>query len=469
MKGKKVISLALSALTLVALCGCQTTTKETLYFGKEADYTDTVKGTPLPVYTKYFDCIGGKNVMPIGTYSGPSTGEVVNAYQIESMISEKYFDLFKACGINMFNSSLDAAAAGGNVVKMLELCERYGMGMFVKDSVRFSDATATTATADEIFAFMQNYMQYESFCGLTARDEPSMTEIDAWAKFVESFKQTPVAQYYDLYFNALPQYAGASMMGAESFEEYAKYYIEKLQLDYFSYDYYPFGAGGYVKPEYFESLSEVKAVTDEAQVPWWTFIQAGCSFESKVSENWPDEGRFHWNVNTSLAYGAKGVQYFTLSQPSFFLDWEDPEGATREGLFGYFNNINEWYYYAQKANKQILAIDHILMNANNVGVIFHGESPVTKSTGSEVIAENKFRQLTSVSGSDALIGCFDYCGGTALYVVNNSYENNDARINLFFDGSYGYDVIQRGQSAFVAGNALSLRLDKGEGALVVLR
>ena len=66
------------------------------------------------------------------------------------------------------------------------------------------------------------------------------------------------------------------------------------------------------------------------------------------------------------------------------------------------------------------------MNANNVGVIFHGESPVTKSTGSEVIAENKFRQLTSVSGSDALIGCFDYCGGTALSVVNNSYEKNDA-------------------------------------------
>ena len=469
MKTKQAISLLMSVILIGMLCGCEKTEKETLYFGKDVEYVETVKGTPLPVYTKSFDAIGGKNVMPIGTYAGPSTGGVVEAYQIESMINEKYFDLFKACGINMFNASLNAASVGGTVLKMLELCDEYGMGMFVKDSVRFYDSTTETVTADEIYEFMQRYMQYDSFCGLVARDEPSMTLIDQWAKFVETYKKTPVAQYYDLYFNAYPQYATTAHLGTDSFYEYAMYYIEKLQLDYFSYDYYPFNAGGYVKPEYFESLAEVKAITDEAKVPWWTFVQAGCSFEYKVSENWPDEGRFHWNVNTALAYGAKGVQYFTLSQPSYFLDKEDPEGATREGIFGYYNNINEWYYYAQKANKQIAGVDHVLMNANNVGVIYHGNSPIPKSTGNEVIAENKFRQLTRVSGNDALIGCFDYCGGTALYVVNNSYENNDARINLFFDGCYGYDVIQRGQSAFVAGNALSLRLDKGEGALVVLR
>lgn len=469
MKNKKVLGLLICTLLIGLSFGCESTETEILYFGKDADYMETTKTTPLPVYTKSFECIGGRNVMPIGTYSGPSTGTVVNAYQIESMVNKKYFDLFQACGINMFNSTLDAAEDSGNVTKMLELCEEYGMGMFVRDSVRFYDSTTETATAEEIYEFMKRYMNYDSFCGLVARDEPDKDGIDMWAKFVETYKQTPVAEYYDLYFNALPQYAGSAMFGMETFQEYATYYLEKLQLDYFSYDYYPFGAEGYVKPEYFESLSEVKILTDAAKVPWWTFIQAGCSFEGKVSQNWPDEGRFQWNVNTALAYGAKGVQYFTLSQPSFFLDWEDPLGATREGLFGYFNNINEWYYYAKKANKQILSIDHVLMNSNNVGVIYHGNSPIPKSTGSEVITENKFRELVGVSGSDALIGCFDYYGGTALYVVNNSYNNNDARINLFFNGKYGYDVIQRGQSAFVSGNALTLRLDKGEGALVVLR
>ena len=38
------------------------------------------------------------------------------------------------------------------------------------------------------------------------------------------------------------------------------------------------------------------------------------------------------------------------------------------GLFGANGNINRWYYYAQKINVQIDAVDEILMNAYNVAV-----------------------------------------------------------------------------------------------------
>lgn len=78
------------------------------------------------------------------------------------------------------------------------------------------------------------------------------------------------------------------------------------------------------------------------------------------------------------------------------------------------------------------------------------------------------RQLSGIEGDDCYIGCFDYYGGTALYVVN--YERQEkAKVSLKFDGNYGYEVIQRAKSALVMGGRIDLTLEAGEGVLVVLK
>lgn len=464
----KKIALFLSALLSVCclFTGCGAS-KSKNYYIISKNYEESKKGDSLPVYSKSFEIIGGKDVMPIGTYSGPSTGGIVNAYLIESMVNDESFVIYKDLGINMFNASLDAAEAGDNVAKMLELCSKYKMGFFVKDSRFLNESNVTQKTEEEIEEHMRKYLKYDSYCGIVARDEPDMATIDNYAIFNEKFRNISFSEMYDIYYNALPIYSSAEQLGTESYEEYARYYIEKLKLDYFSYDFYPFGATHRLRTDYFENLSIVKNLCDDYRLPFWSFIQCGASFEGHVSECVPNEGEFIWNVNTCLAYGTKGVQYFTLSQPSFFLDPDDELGATREGIFGYYNNKNEWYYYARKINRQIAAVDEVLMNASNQGVIFHGESPTKVSDGKEVIKE--FRQLKTVAGDDSLIGCFDYYGGTAFYVVNNSFENKDAKVQMRFDGEYGFDVIQRAETVTVVGNTLQLRLDAGEGALVVIK
>ncbi len=66
------------------------------------------------------------------------------------------------------------------------------------------------------------------------------------------------------------------------------------------------------------------------------------------------------------------------------------------------------------------------------------------------------------------VGCFDYNGGTALYVTNfNTTEKK--QVTLHFDNNYAYEVIQRAQSANVYGKAITLTLEAGEGALVVVK
>ncbi|MDY2880746.1 MAG: hypothetical protein SOT34_07415, partial [Candidatus Borkfalkiaceae bacterium] len=134
------------------------------------------------------------------------------------------------------------------------------------------------------------------------------------------------------------------------------------------------------------------------------------------------------------------------------------------------------YYYAKRANEQIRAVDEYLMNAASERIIVYGgtayDSIVTKRNHGETcdpyLKDNKFRELINISGDDCVIGCFDYQGGTALYVVNYSRKEK-ADVMLKFDNKYRYTVIQRAVSCDVVGTAIPLTLDAGEGALIVLR
>jgi len=87
--------------------------------------------------------------------------------------------------------------------------------------------------------------------------------------------------------------------------------------------------------------------------------------------------------------------------------------------------------------------------------------------GDVILPGSSFRELSSISGDDCFVGCFDYKGGTALYCVNYSRKNK-ANVDLNFDNTYRYQVVQRGVSADVVGNYVPLILDAGEAALIVL-
>jgi hypothetical protein len=98
-------------------------------------------------------------------------------------------------------------------------------------------------------------------------------------------------------------------------------------------------------------------------------------------------------------------------------------------------------------------------------VIITGNTPAVHY-GKDLIKSNSFRDLNGVTGN-ALVGCFDYNGKTALYVVNNSITE-EGQISLTFDHKYNFEVIQDAASRTENGDALTLDLGIGEAALVVL-
>ena len=77
-----------------------------------------------------------------------------------------------------------------------------------------------------------------------------------------------------------------------------------------------------------------------------------------------------------------------------------------------------------------------------------------------------WRELVDVSG-DAMIGCFNYKGHSAFYVVN--YDNENAqKVTLNFANNYDMKVIQSAETEYVNTQELELAMAAGEGVLIVM-
>ncbi len=426
-----------------------------------------------PVYKVSYPIIGGEDVMPVGVWWGPyrSEGAYINGQRLPNYISDEYFSLLEESGANFITvSPTTFGDSAETIYQSLDLCQKYGLGYFVYDTWLYNEANIP-----DMASRLQNYIYHPACIGIHMQDEPRMTDFDSIARIVNAYNALGFDKK-DAYINLLPSY-GTVFSGSEfeqiPYSEYVDTFLQKVDVPFLSYDYYPFlepNRGITNMRSYFQNLSLIREKANEYEIPFWVFVQTGGQWNESGAqatvELFPSEYEFLWNVNTCLAYGAKGIQYFTYLQPSDYT--ETPDGTKdyeKNGMIGEAGNINRWYYYAQKANKQIAAVDRVLMNAASMGILTVGDEADRNITGSEKLSS--FRELESISANDLIVGCFDYGGKTAFYIVSNDIENKQ-NITLRFNGRYSYEVIQRAVSATVSGNSLSLTIERGEGILVVV-
>lgn len=467
MKTKKLCVIGLSGLMLLTACGCNK--------GGGKDYVASEQRAAEDVYSLSFDIIGGKDVMPIGGWWGPyeQSAEVVNGNKLPTYNQEIYYQMFKDAGINTITVTPNDYANSkyqDPIMTSMNYAEKYRMAYFMHDT-KFLTQNSSTAQLERIKA----YINHPACVGIHCKDEPLTSQFDSIALQYEWFDKLGFEDKY-LYTNMLPIYAARfSPTESITFETYISSFLEKVNTPFLSTDHYPFMAENTGTDNVYmmyREISTIRKLAEEYEIPFWGFVQAGGQWADGGNEFYsepyfPNEGEMTWNVNMLLAYGCKSIQYFTLIQPSYYVYVpDDDRDFNRIGLLGAAGNKNRWYYYAQKINKQIAAIDHVLMNARNMGVIPVGSKPSAMVLEAEKLAS--FRELISVEGENAIIGCFDYQGKTALYAVNNSSTDKQT-VKLAFDKNYGYEVIQRAVSKETGGKQLSLTLEGGEGALVVLR
>ena len=466
---KRIVSIGLAMIMTMSLFGCAD--KESAIVIEEMEKEE--------VATYSLDAIGGEDVMPIMGFYGPTPIENSwNGNTTPDYYSDEFFELIKEVGINLMGPpTSNYATVPQYTKKMLEQTSKFNLGLIVYDT-RLLDPELTVEQVD---SYINDYANYKSFAGVYMDDEPGApyfrdhengSNIDEFAEISSNFNTLDYFYYGNLL--GMQGVATYTENDVATYYRYVREWVDTVHPKVLMYDRYIFGNnnGLDLAETYFKTMETHRRVSEEEGIPFWVYVEAGNQWNDAKNrfdstDYYPSQGEFYWNIGTLLAFGAKGVMYFPLLQPSYFAYAESELfDFQRNGLIGAWGNKTRWFHYAKAMNAQIAAVDEILMHAVNKGVISSGaDAKEDLSDIMYLMDGTSWRELTGVTG-DAMIGCFNYQGKTALYVVNYDTEYAQ-KIKLDFADTYNLTVIQDAETSHVSGNNLELTFQAGDSALVV--
>ena len=402
---------------------------------------------------------------PIGLWSPPPPAQTTaERYQ---QIAAAGFD-FVVGGNGVVNDTtnpgaLDAAAA--NALRFVLTDSK--LRKIIRDSTSATSTDPQEQARLRIERLVQLYGGHPALGGLNLYDEPgrALFGIVGYARGVLQ----GLAPDRLPYVNAWPSYASSSALGTSSYEEYLQLYLAEVNPPFLCFDHYPLLSGTGVTPDYFYNWAVIRRFALGAGIPSWVFIQSVDFWGVNVRERRrPNEAEIRWQINVSLAYGAKGIQYFTYWTPSVAPDASIQFGeslVSREGA------LTPLYDSAKRANAYLKAIGKVLLPLTSESVVHANETPLP--SGANAFEADGY--VASVSGSPVILGRFrDPAGGTERYllVANRSFANAaETRLTLSNSVSEVYKLdIQTGTFARVSqkGSVL-VKVAPGRANLYLLR
>lgn len=278
-----------------------------------------------------------------------------------------------------------------------------------------STTQATTGTRDEIrqriTELLASYGEHPALAGFNLYDEPhrSLFALLEFAKneVVQQSGGTelPFLNIWPSY--ASPQYA----LGTSNYETYVERYCTEVTPPVLCFDHYPLLSETKITPGYFYNWSVIRKFSRLFDIPSWVFLQTvgfDGSAVGMVKRRTPNEHEIFWQINVSLAYGAKGIQYYTYWTP------DNPQVPYQDALIGKKEPFEPTprYYYAQNANKYLSVIGRVLLPLTSESVV-HAKEGKRLPRGAKKFAPDSY--VTAVEGSRVILSRF----------VDESTETND--------------------------------------------
>lgn len=281
---------------------------------------------------------------------------------------------------------------GGNtpeqVRRGLDLCEKNGL----KALVHVPEVSEATLP------------DHPACWGYALRDEPNCADFPALREKVDAVRALRPGRLG--YINLFPNYASEQQLGAPTYDDHVRRFAEEVDPDVLSMDHYPLlrpDADG--RQGYCDNLAVMRKYALEKGVPFWNFFNT-MPFGPHSD---PTEAQLRWQINASIAYGAKGVLYFCYYTP---LSPEFPKGGaiiTRD------DRRTRHYDEAQRINARLKQLGGTLMRLRSTGVyrVPRGEEPMTVLQGTGI---------ARIDAGDYLVGTFLHADGRrGLWLMNYDF------------------------------------------------
>ncbi|MBQ7525269.1 MAG: hypothetical protein IJT09_02450 [Abditibacteriota bacterium] len=354
-----------------------------------------------------------------------------------------------------FNVYYDYLHTGpGEQLRLLDLCHKYGMKVQVVDErIKKADPKDPNFSRS-IREAVATYKNHPATWGYHIIDEPFPPVFHDKAKIAAEVRAEDPDHVAFINVHCY----GVSFVFPDQFdkgdhERYVDELLNTSQINILSYDQYILmeDRKNDLLGPYFTNLECIRSKAIQHNLPINSIILDIKHWKYRD----PSDDDIRWQVYTSLAYGSKGILYFTYAVPGGNdFDWND-------ALLDKAGNKTRRYYAAKKINHEIIPMGDILWGLTSVGV-FH--------TGNMIGPTKPIpaRNLIQLTGGQFVLGQFVSENGS-LYamVANRSMTEKQTAYLKFAQGVDVYEVAPHGGRGFQTGaDKWQKTLNPGDGVLI---
>ena len=288
---------------------------------------------------------------PIGFWCGPPD-KFVTPERFKQIADAGFTFTFPAC--------TGASANPDSNRKILDAAQAAGLKAFIQDG-RMPLAIGADATAKaRLDAIVADYAAHPALAGYFVVDEPSP---GAFAGLSEVFAYLRAKDpKHPAYVNLFPNYADTSQIGP-SYETYVDSFVRTVKPFAVSYDHYHFMKSG-DRPEFFDNLDTIRKISAKHGLPFWNIV---LSIPHLVYRPLTESER-RFEAMQTLAYGGKGLLWFTYWQPAEKGDWGD-------AIVNWDGTPTKQYAEVTRINADVQAVGKYLLPATCLGVLTQGPVP----------------------------------------------------------------------------------------------
>ncbi len=320
----------------------------------------------------------------------------------------------------------------------LDMAQKLGLQGMLRDPLLETPATLDTAEGraqlDALIEKVKNHPAMEAYYLV---DEPGVSAFEGWGKMVAYLKERDPKHL--AYINLYPTYASKEQLNlsadeirkisttgdqiftalageqgsvdvALAYKQYLQRFVDVVKPELISYDHYHFFGWG-DGAQYFLNLELIRSAALTAKLPFLNIIQA-----DRFDQGWrrPNANEMRFLVYTTMAYGGRGISYFTYWGP--------------ESYHGLYEDGKRTPYALDAAvlNKEMAILGPELMKLTSTEVYHTGDI----AFGARAIPADCPIQVSSKSPS--LLGLFTENTGTDAFMIMNRDYKNLSSVKLTF-------------------------------------
>lgn len=247
--------------------------------------------------------------------------------------------------------------------------------------------------------------KHPAVLGYYLKDEPHAEEFAGLAVVAAEVRAQAPGKWP--YINLFPDYASPQQLGTASYAEHLERFVTACQPPVISYDNYSLLEHDELRPQYWTNLEAVSAIARRQGVPFWNIVLTVAHFNYR--ELSAADARFQ--VFTTLAYGGRGLSYFTYFAPAC--------GNYRMAPVDQFGAETPTWYHLQHVNRQVAQWAPTLLALRHDDAYHFGHVPAGAH------APPPAALVRGLEGREFLVGEFTHADGARyVMIVNKRFHDS---------------------------------------------